>query len=48
MKIIRATTVPMTLDVFCRGLLKKLGEKYEVVARNGTSPHGRILSLYIV
>ena len=32
MKIIRATTVPMTLDVFCRGVLKKLGEKYEVVA----------------
>lgn len=32
MKIIRATTVPMSLDVFCRGLLKKLSEKYEVVA----------------
>ena len=32
MKIIRATTVPITLDNFCRGLLKKLSEKYEVVA----------------
>ena len=32
MKIVRATTIPKSLDVFCRGLLKKLGEKYEVVA----------------
>lgn len=32
MKIIRATTIPKSLDVFCRGLLKKLSEKYEVVA----------------
>lgn len=32
MKIIRATTVPISLDAFCRGLLKKLNEKYEVVA----------------
>ena len=32
MKIIRATTVPQSLDTFCRGLLKILNEKYEVVA----------------
>ena len=32
MKIIRATTIPKSLDVFCRGILKKLSEKYEVVA----------------
>ena len=32
MKIIRATTVPMSLDTFCRGLLKMLNERYEVVA----------------
>lgn len=32
MKIIRATTVPMSLDTFCRRLLRKLNEKYEVVA----------------
>ena len=32
MKIIRATTVPISLDTFCRGLLKMLSEKYEVVA----------------
>lgn len=31
-KIIRATTVPSTLDVFCNGMLKELSEKYEVVA----------------
>lgn len=32
MKIIRSATVPQSLDTFCRGLLKKLSEKYEVVA----------------
>ncbi len=32
MKIIRAATIPKSLDVFCRGILKKLSEKYEVVA----------------
>ena len=32
MKIIRATTVPQSLDTFCRGVLRKLNEKYEVVA----------------
>lgn len=31
-KIIRATTVPMSLTSFCTGLLKELSEKYEVVA----------------
>lgn len=31
-KIIRATTVPQSLDVFCKGMLKELSEKYEVVA----------------
>ena len=31
-KIIRAATVPQSLDVFCKGMLKKLSEKYEVVA----------------
>jgi len=32
MKIIRAATIPKSLDVFCRGVLQKLSEKYEVVA----------------
>lgn len=31
-KIIRATTVPSTLDVFCNGMLKELSEKYEIIA----------------
>ena len=31
-KIIRATTVPMSLNAFCKGMLKELSEKYEVVA----------------
>ena len=31
-KIIRATTVPMSLDAFCKGMLKELSEKYEVIA----------------
>ena len=31
-KIIRATTVPMSLKAFCDGMLKDLSEKYEVVA----------------
>lgn len=31
-KIIRVTTVPMSLKAFCDGMLKELSEKYEVVA----------------
>ena len=31
-KIIRATTVPISLKTFCNGMLKELSEKYEVVA----------------
>ena len=31
-KIIRATTVPGSLNNFCRGMLKELSERYEVVA----------------
>ena len=31
-KIIRATTIPMSLKAFCDGMLKELAEKYEVVA----------------
>lgn len=31
-KVIRATTVPMSLTAFCSGMLKELSEKYEVVA----------------
>lgn len=31
-KIIRSTTVPMSLNAFCKGMLKELNNKYEVVA----------------
>lgn len=31
-KIIRATTVPMSLNAFCKGMLRELSERYEVVA----------------
>ena len=31
-RIIRATTVPMSLNHFCKGMLRELSEKYEVVA----------------
>lgn len=31
-KIIRATTVPKSLNTFCKGMLKELSKKYEVVA----------------
>ena len=32
MKIIRATTVPISLNAFCNGMLKELSKKYEVIA----------------
>lgn len=31
-RIIRATTVPQSLDTFCNGMLKELSQKYEVIA----------------
>ena len=39
-KIIRATTVPQSLDVFCKGMLKELSEKYDVI---GLSSPGEAL-----
>ena len=36
--IIRATTVPMSLNAFCNGMLKELSEKYEVVALSSPGP----------
>ena len=32
LKIVRTSTVATSLNVFCRGMLKKLSEKYDVVA----------------
>ena len=37
-KILRISTVPMSLDTFCEGLLKKLSEDYEVVAVSSPDP----------
>lgn len=31
-KIIRASTIGMSLDIFCNGMLRELSEKYEVIA----------------
>lgn len=31
-KIIRASTIPLSLDIFCKGLLREMSEEYEVVA----------------
>lgn len=31
-KLIRVTTVPLSMNIFCRGLLSELSEEYEVVA----------------
>ena len=39
-KIIRTTTVPESLDTFCRGMLQELSEKYEIV---GLSSPGEAL-----
>ena len=39
-KIIRATTVPGSLDTFCKGILRELSEKYEVI---GLSSPGEAL-----
>ena len=37
-KIIRTATVPMSLDLFCRGLLRDLSGDYEVVALSSPLP----------
>ena len=39
-KIIRATTVPQSLNHFCNGILRELSEKYEVI---GVSSSGKAL-----
>ena len=42
-KIIRATTIPMSLDAFCNGMLRELSEKYEVVALSSPGPEFPII-----
>ena len=44
MKIIRATTVPMSLDTFCRGVLKELSKKYEVVALSSPGEEMQVIA----
>lgn len=41
-KIIRATTVPISLDAFCNGMLRELSHKYEVIA---LSSPGKVLNV---
>lgn len=43
-KIIRATTVPMSLNAFCAGMLKELSEKYEVIALSSPGEEMDIVS----
>ena len=31
-KILRASTIPLSLELFCRGLLREMSEEYEVIA----------------
>ena len=37
-KIIRTATVPLSLDLFCRGLLKELNARYDIVALSSPQP----------
>ena len=37
-KIIRTATVPLSLDLFCRGLLKDLNTRYDIVALSSPQP----------
>ena len=39
-KLIRATTVPQSLNTFCKGMLRELSEKYEVIGLS--SPGGEL------
>lgn len=44
MKIIRAATVPQSLDAFCQGILKMLNEKYEVVALSSPGQEMQVIA----
>lgn len=41
-KLIRATTAPQSLNIFCKGMLRELSEKYEVI---GLSAPGEALEM---
>lgn len=44
MKIIRATTVPSSLEVFCKDLLRELSKEYEVIALSSPGQDLEIVS----
>jgi glycosyltransferase involved in cell wall biosynthesis len=37
-KIIRTATIPLSLDLFCRGLFKELSDQYEIVVLSSPQP----------
>lgn len=43
-KIIRSTTIPQSLNSFCRGMLKELSQDYEVVAVSSPEPELDVLA----
>lgn len=43
-KIIKISTVPQSLDSFCRGQLKMLSEYYEVIAVSSPQPELKIIA----
>lgn len=43
-KIIRATTVPISLEVFCKGMLRELSGNYEVVALSSPGEEMRFIA----
>lgn len=43
-KIVRVTTVPMSLEAFCCGMLKELSRKYEVIALSSPGEEMKIVA----
>lgn len=43
-KIIRATTVPMSLEAFCKGMLRELSGKYEVIALSSPGEEMQVIA----
>ena len=37
-KIIRTATVPLSLDLFCRGLFREMSRDYEIIALSSPKP----------
>ncbi len=42
-KIIRSTTTPLSLNIFCKGILRELSEKYDIIALS--SPGNDLMSV---